>query len=115
MEPVEWVLIAAAAVFLVGAVLFLIGIFTPTEVRRAETGFWDVVLELVLKPWRILFPPAGKPAPPTYQRRTAGGILLMAVAIVLAVGALAASSLLDGDSAEPDPTESTSPTTTETP
>lgn len=113
MDAARIVFIAAAIVFVVGAGLVIVGVMTPPSVRAAadkDAGFWPIIKNVLGKMLKILFPPAGKPTPPAYQRRIAAGVLLMLLGAILAVGAITAGGLTGDDDPETDPTPTPSST-----
>jgi hypothetical protein len=81
----------AGAVFLAGAVLFVLGLVQPAGRRRAADSTSSFGF-LIQHTWKVLFPPPGTTYPRD-QRMMAGGLMLIAVAALLAVGALTAAAV----------------------
>lgn len=81
---------AAAVTFLAGTVLFVAGLMQPTGRRRRADEPTSAFGFLIRHAWKVLFPPSGT-SYPRDQRMMAGGLMLMAIAALLAIGALAAA------------------------
>jgi len=79
----------AGAVFLAGAVLFVVGLMQPSGKRRTADST-SVFGFLVRHAWKVLFPPPGTNYP-LGQRMMAGGLMLIAVSALLGIGALGAA------------------------
>ena len=79
----------AGAVFLTGAILFVVGLTQPTGKRAVDST--SVFSFLVRNAWKVLFPPPGTNYP-RGQRMMAGGLMLIAVSALLGIGALTAAA-----------------------
>jgi hypothetical protein len=76
---------AAAVTFLAGTVLFVAGLMQPTGRRRRADEPTSAFGFLIRHAWKVLFPPSGT-SYPRDQRMMAGGLMLMAIAALLAIG-----------------------------
>jgi hypothetical protein len=86
----------AGAVFLAGAVLFMVGLFQPNARRTVDST--SILNFLVRNTFKVLFPPPGT-SYPRGQRMMAGGLMLIALSILLGLGA-AGASLTQGSTAK---------------
>jgi hypothetical protein len=91
----------AGAVFLAGAVLFVIGLLQPNKRRAADST--SILSFLVRNTFKVLFPPPGT-SYPRGQRMMAGGLMLIALSILLGLGAVGASLTQGGSTKSSFPT-----------
>ena len=106
MDMVAVVILAVVAgvVFLMGAVLFVVGLVQPTGRRRRRAAEPTLGFGFLIQhAWKVLFPPPGTTYPRD-QRMMAGGLMLIAVAALLAIGALTAAIVEPSSNQESVPT-----------